>query len=98
MKNLKELSLKIHSISVFRELLRDEVIKGLLDYLDLSEDADIIQKADKYCSFVSSLYKRGNGNLSKYINKLVNESENIYVKAVGCKKDVPKILKKSFLV
>ena len=95
MMTLKEVSLGLHSLSIFRDLLHDEVIKELMAYLDLSDEADDIVKADLFCRFVSSLYCHGMGNLSRYVNRIVNESENVYVKAVGEKKDIPDVLKKS---
>ncbi len=96
MMDLKELSLKLHPVSVFRQLLSDDVIKRLTEYLDLPSDADNIKKADAYSAFVSALYEHG-GSLSNYIKRLVNESENIYVKSVGGKRDIPKVLEESLI-
>ncbi len=93
MINLKELSLKLHSLTILRDLLSDNVMKTLLKFLDLSEEQNISAKIDAYSDFVSALYKENTDNLSLYIQKIVNESENIYVKAIGKGENSSEILK-----
>lgn len=88
MNNLKELSLRLHSIAVMRDLLEDKVIKKLLDLLDLKDEATDTEKVDTYTSFVSELYKTGTESLADYVKRIVFESENVYVKLKG-KGEVP---------
>ena len=88
MKDLKELSLRLHAVSVMDDLLRDRVIKSLMSYLELSDTATESQKVGAYTSFVSELYKTGAETLSEYIKQIVFESENIYVKIKG-KGEIP---------
>lgn len=96
MINLKELSMRIHSVSVMRDLLRDGVISALTAFLDLPEETHINHKVGVYTDFVHALYTSGTENLSEYIQKIVNESENAYVKIKG-KGDSPSaVLEKSF--
>ncbi len=95
MINLNELSLKLHALSVLRDLLNDNVVKALLFFLDLSDEAELSDKIDGYSNFVSTLYLSDTDSLSLYIQKIVNESENTYVKSVG-KGEIPsEILKAS---
>lgn len=95
MTDLKELSLRLHALSVMRGLLEDKVLKKLIDFLDFSEDTSSKQKIDSYTCFVSELYESGEPSLSEYIKRIVFESENIYVKMRGRGESVPEVLKKS---
>ena len=88
MNKLKELSLRLHAVSVMRDLLEDKVIKALMNFLDLADEANEADKVDAYTLFVSELYKTGAEDLSEYVKKIVFESENVYVKLKG-KGEVP---------
>ena len=95
MNKLKELSLRLHSVSVMRDLLHDKVIKALMNFLDLDDEVSDRDKVQAYTLFVSELYKTSEESLSRYVKKIVFESENIYVKLKG-KGEVPSaVLKKS---
>lgn len=83
MNKLKELSLRLHSVSVMRDLLEDKVIRALMTFLELADDAPQTQKVDAYTRFVSELYMSGAKALSEYVRRIVFESENIYVKIRG---------------
>ncbi len=83
MNKLKELSMRIHAVSVMRDLLDDEVIKKLTAFIDISDEASIQQKIDACTEFVYTLYMSGTDNLSRYVQKIVFESENVYVKERG---------------
>ena len=88
MNKLKELLLRLHAVSVMRDLLEDKVIKALMNFLDLADEASEADKVDAYTLFVSELYKTGAEDLSCYVKKIVFESENVYVKLKG-KGEVP---------
>ena len=95
MNKLKELSLRLHAVSVMRDLLEDKVIKALMNFLDLADEANEADKVDAYTFFVSELYKTSEESLSDYVKKIVFESENVYVKLKG-KGEVPSaVLSKS---
>ena len=97
MKTLKELSLRLHAVSVMRDLLEDRVIKALMSFLELPEETTEAQKIDAYTGFVSELYMTGAKTLSEYVKQIVFESENIYVKTKG-KGDIPSaVLEKSLM-
>ena len=83
MSKLKELSLRLHAVSVMRGLLSDPVMTALIYFLDLPEEASVSKKVDAYTCFVSELYKTGEDTLSEYVKRIVFESENVYVKARG---------------
>ena len=95
MNKLKELSLRLHALSVMRDLLCDDVIKALMKLLDLPEDASDKDKVDAYALFVSELYKTGFESLSDYVKRIVFESENIYVKLKGKGETPSGVLEKS---
>ncbi len=84
-KDLADLSLKLHSLAIFRPLLLDPVLAALLTYLDLRRTAaDSVAAADAYAAFVSELYTHaGTKALGKYLQNLVFDHENVYVRAVG---------------
>ena len=81
---LSSLSLRLHALSVFRSLLDDPVIKALGLYLDTCrEDGDDAKKIDSYAAFVSALYATGAENIGAYVQNLVFDLENAYVRCVG---------------
>lgn len=92
-----ELSLKIHTVSVLKDLLKDDVIKALITFLDTPDDAPIAAKLDAYSNFVHCIYDSGSETLGCYVQKIVNESENVYVKAKGCGANVSPELEASLL-
>jgi hypothetical protein len=79
---LRKLSLSLASISVFRNILSDDVISELRELMDAAESGDIPHIIDHYGRFVHELYER-NVNFSKYLLKLVTEDENIYIISQG---------------
>ena len=78
------LSIRLNSLSVFRALLSDPVVKGLTDYLSAAthgtDDADTVYA---YSEFVSKLYNSGTDDLGEYIKSLVNDDENCFIRAIG---------------
>lgn len=79
---MKDLKIKLHSLCIFRELLKDTVISSLLKYLENPTNS-------AYAGFVAALYTANGGNLGEYVKELCANSENIYVKTIGSGKDVP---------
>lgn len=88
---LNELALRLHAVSVMRDLLEDNVLKALTNFLDLTDKASISEKIDAYTLFVSELYHTGTDSLSEYVKRIVFESENIYVKTKG-KGEIPSVV------
>lgn len=91
---LHDLSLKLHSLCIFRDLLADSVIGGLLKYLSCIETAPDTQKVDAYSEFVSALYENNRVSLARHIQTVVNNNENVYVKIIGSGKAVSPTMKK----
>lgn len=82
-KQAEQLSIKLQSLTIFRELLNDEVISALCKFLECAEDMPIAQKVGLYSNFVSELYSKNSGKLSEYIKSIVGDNENIYICTVG---------------
>ena len=80
--NLNELHIRLNSLAIFRALLRDPVVSALLDYLS-SRENDTAQAVSKYAAFVSSLYGTEKRTLAGYIQLIVNNDENAYIRMIG---------------
>ncbi len=91
MKNieLSELKLRLSALTVFRELQKDKVIRALNAYLNIPDNAEVTEKLLLYCEFVSALYEANGGDITGYVDELCANSENVYVKEIGCKKIPP---------
>lgn len=97
MNKLMELSQRLHAVSVMRELIEDRVIKALMSFLEITDEASETEKIDAYTTFVSELYMTGAETFSEYVKRIVFESENIYVKIKG-KGEIPSaVLEKSIM-
>ncbi len=79
---LKELQIRLNSLAIFRALLRDPVVSALVDYLSSRESATA-EAVSKYASFVSSLYGTEKRTLAGYIQHIVNNDENAYIRMIG---------------
>lgn len=85
MTDIKKITLKLHSFTVFNNISESEVLKKLVSFLEYEGETG--EKIKRYCSFVSSLYKNG-CDLGRYIKKQLFEDENEYVVLVSQKKEV----------
>ena len=79
---------RLSSLTVFRELLGDSVIKALLTVLESEEISD-------YCNFVSELYKVNGGDLGEHVKDICGNSANVYVKLIGKGEEVPSYIEES---
>ena len=86
--NLENLKNRLDSLTVFRKLLDDTVVSALCEYLKK-------MTVFTYCNFVACLYEKNASSLGEYIKSICEDSENVYVKTIGLKKDVPEYIKKS---
>lgn len=73
---MEELKLKLDTLCIFRELLKDEVISALLSFFDTPTPS-------AYARFTSALYEKNGGNISLYVKEICENSENVYVKSIG---------------
>ena len=78
-KKLAELNLKLSSLVILRDLLADPVIANFQIMMDALEDKETRNQVDAYCRLTASLYQT-NANLSVYINNLLLNDDNFYVK------------------
>ena len=81
--SLYNLSVRLHSLSVFRSLLSDPVLQCLLEYLDCVEEASASKAAALYAAFAARLYDTHTVNLSRYIQNIVNDNENVFIRSIG---------------
>ena len=79
---LNELHIRLNSLAIFRALLRDPVVSALLDYLN-SREKVTSEAVSKYAAFVSSLYGTEKRTLAGYIQHIVNNDENAYIRMIG---------------
>ena len=82
-ESLYNLSVRLHSLSVFRSLLSDPVLQCLLAYLDCVEEASASKAAALYAAFAARLYDTHTVNLSRYIQNIVNDNENVFICSIG---------------
>ncbi|MBQ8000900.1 MAG: ATP-binding protein [Ruminococcus sp.] len=73
---METLKIRLETLCVFRELLKDAVISSLLKYLEVPTNS-------AYAEFVAALYKANGGNISEHIREICENSENVYVKTAG---------------
>ena len=90
MGSLQELSIRLSTLAVFRELQEDAVINSLRKYL--AEPSPAL-----YALFVSALYRANGGILGAYVREICENSENVYVQAVGKKEEIPAYLREAVL-
>lgn len=83
-KELTKLKIQLSSLAVFRGILKDPVVSALTEYLTFLERCGVSEAVLSYSEFVSRLYEANGGNLSAYIETIVYNSENVFVKAIGC--------------
>lgn len=80
MSTLSELSIRLSSLAVFRALLRDPVIAALMDYWKAGSTEEAVSR---YGAFVSALYDTGKRTLAGYVQHIVTNDENAYIRMIG---------------
>lgn len=81
MKKYEELNLSAMSVAIFKNAVKDDVVSALLRLLNAdSENEEILISI--YSDFVSALYETTD-DLSEYINSLLQNDENAFVKAAA---------------
>ena len=73
---MRHLAIELHSLAIFRSLLSDPVVKALGDYLEAPT-------VSGYADFVSTLYGSDKRTLAGYIQHIVNNDENAYIRMIG---------------
>lgn len=81
MKGYKDLTLSASAVVIFRNVINDSAVSALLKLLDTDEDKKE-KIVSRYSDFVSALYEKTD-DLSEYINSLLQNDENAFVKAAA---------------
>ena len=81
--SLSELNVRLRSLAVFRALLDDPVVAALSRYLSCLGDAGTADAVSAYAGFVSALYATEKRTLAGYIQSIVNNDENAYIRMTG---------------
>lgn len=95
MNNINELYLKLNSLCVFNKILEDDVVKSLMNYISNVDKVSVDISVKNYSKFVSRLYEANGGNLTKYIQRLINDDENVFIKYKSKEIEIPDYLKES---
>ena len=89
---LQIMNQKLCTLTVFKKLVEDSVIKELrelLSIIDVCEEKSWL--IDGYTAFVHELYLKG-GNLTKHVLDLVTNDENVYVKKCALGEEVSSVI------
>lgn len=79
---LTELQIRLNSLAIFRALLRDPVVSALAGYLS-GREGGTADSVSNYAAFVSALYGTEKRTLAGYIQHIVNNDENAYIRMIG---------------
>ncbi len=92
MTDMKFANTKLHSLVIFRNVLRDPVMTRFSEMLDVLGNRDAYRSVDAYAGFVSALFER-TADFSVYILELIKQDENIYLKQVVAGREASVYLK-----
>lgn len=81
--DLLKFKTELSSLCIFRRILSDSVLKALKRYFATYESGDTFSSVSAYSEFVCRLYEANGGNLTKHVEELCYDSENVYVKLIG---------------
>lgn len=91
--DIEDILSSLNSLCVFRDILKDPVIKSLCRFL--KSDGEAADSVDLYCDFVNKLYNSGETDFSKYVGELLRCCDNPLVRLIGEKKRVPEVMRAS---
>ena len=80
---LSQLHIRLGSLSIFRALLDDPVIAALRRFLGCPASAGVSGEVAAYSDFVSALYGTEKRTLAGYVQSIVNNDENAYIRMIG---------------
>jgi predicted AAA+ superfamily ATPase len=90
MFSLKELHLQMKTLTIFRHLLDDKIIRAFLDILDVRKDS-ITKKIERYAYFTYILFQ-ANENFTDYVWQLIFFDENIYIRRHSSRESISAML------
>jgi len=91
----KEIQKKLNSLTIFRNLLNEEVIIKFRRLLDASTQ-EVANFINVYCDFCAALYQYDT-NLSHYFYHYIMNSENVYIQKVAQGKPIDQVLEQALL-
>lgn len=94
-RNLIKLKTELASLTVFRSLLSDPVLASLEKYISTLEEQNESISVSSYSDFVSKLYECAEGDLTRHIENICYNCENVYVRLIGQGKTPPEHIKAS---
>ena len=92
MNGIKEITLSLASVTVFKNITGSDVVKKLISFLEC--EGETVKRVELYSAFVSSLYENG-CDLSKYIRRRLFEDENEYVILASQNKEIHPCMEKA---
>ena len=92
MNGIKEITLSLASVTVFKNITGSDVVKKLISFLEC--EGETVKRVERYSAFVSSLYENG-CDLSKYIRRRLFEDENEYVILASQNKEIHPCMEKA---
>lgn len=78
MNKFEQLYMDLHSLVIFRNLLRDNVIMKFISVLSSLDDTKLNQ-LDRYANFMNALFKQTN-NFSDYLLRSMLRDDNFFIK------------------
>lgn len=93
MSDFEKIKFKSKALSIFRELLDDQVIQAFLEMIDETE-SDTAIKIDRYAHFIYLLFQSSE-NFTEYIWQRIIFDENIYIRKCMNKEDISPMLRES---
>ena len=80
---LNDLNIRLRSVAIFRALLDDPVIQSLTQYLGNVNVGSVEEAVNSYGQFVFRFYNSGKRTLAGYVQHIVNNDENAYIRMIG---------------
>lgn len=90
--NNRELLYRLSSLTVFRNILKTDVLSSFLSFLKC--EGETAEKLSFYSEFVSLLMPF-KGSFSEFLRKNVYEDENAYIKSMAAKREVSDSLRRN---
>ena len=77
---MRTLNIQLQSLAIFRNLLQDPVVAALGNFLAQTETTGAVSA---YGNFVAELYRTDKRTLAGYIQSIVCQDENAYIRMIG---------------
>ncbi|MBR4073214.1 MAG: DUF815 domain-containing protein [Clostridia bacterium] len=92
---LSDLNTQLSSITLYKKVLEEKVLKKLINFLRLPQNAEDFIKVQGYCDFVSALYDEG-CDLGNYLENALRCDDNVYVRRFSMEKEISPVMENCF--